>query len=102
MTYGVLWPPGARSTTASGLTARSTTARHRSSNVPSKGEGPWPLSLRQPQPSTQPRISSYERVRKRGQVIGAVPILFHHALQTPNLTSNSPEPPQVRRFDPRV
>jgi putative transposase len=56
--------------TASGLTARSTTAPHRSSNVPSKREGPWPLSLRQPQPSTQLRISSYEWVRKRGQVTG--------------------------------
>src|SRR5438270_13169181 len=29
-------------------------------------------------------------------------MLFHHALQTPNLTFNSTEPPQVRRFDPRV
>ena len=67
---GVLWQPGVRSTTASARTARSTIAPHRSSNMPSKEEGPWPLFLRQPQPSTQLRNSSYEWMRKRGQVTG--------------------------------
>src|SRR5271165_6328581 len=65
---GVLWQRGVRSTTASGPTARSATARPRSSSSPSKGAGPWPGSLRQPQPSKPMRNSSYEWLRKRGQV----------------------------------
>ena len=36
--------------------------------MPSKQAGPWPGLLRQPQPSNQQRISSYEWFRKRGQV----------------------------------
>ena len=38
-----------------GLSERTTTARPRSSTSPSKGSGPWPGSLRQPQPATQLR-----------------------------------------------
>jgi putative transposase len=65
--------PGARTTTPSGPTARSTTARPRSSARRSQGEWPWPFSLRKPQPSTQPRISSYKWMRNRGQVRPATP-----------------------------
>jgi putative transposase len=54
-------------------TARSTTARPRSSSSPSKGAGPWPGSLRKPQPSKPMRNSSYEWLRKRGQVSGTRP-----------------------------
>jgi hypothetical protein len=37
-----------------------------------------------------------------GQNIGAVTILFHHTLQAANLIFDSTEPPQVRRFNPRL
>src|ERR1700677_2191230 len=72
--FGVLWQPGVRSTTASDPTARWTIAHRRSSDSPSKGAGPWPGSLRQPQPSTQLRNSSYEWLRNRGQVTTATVI----------------------------
>ena len=49
---GVLYPS---CTTASGPTARSATARLRSSSSPSKVSGPRPGYLRQPQLSTQQR-----------------------------------------------
>jgi hypothetical protein len=51
-------------TTATVRTVHSTIARRWSSNLPSKGAGPWPGSLRQPQPATQLRIFSYEWLRK--------------------------------------
>jgi putative transposase len=57
-----------RSTTASAPIARSTIAHHKSSARYWKGAGPWPCSLPKPQPSTQPRISSHDWLRNRGQV----------------------------------
>ena len=57
-------------TTASDPTVRWTTARLWSSNSPSKETGPWPGFPRQQQPSNQQRISSYEWLRKKGQVTG--------------------------------
>src|ERR1700679_2446951 len=79
--FGVLWQPGVRSTTASDPTARWTIAHRRSSDSPSKGAGPWPGSLRQPQPSTQLRNSSYEWLRNRGQVSCALDYLHSCPLQ---------------------
>src|ERR1700722_4147913 len=66
--FDILWQSGVRSTTATVRTVHSTIARRWSSNSPSKGAGPWPGSLRQPQPATQLRIFSYEWLRNRGQV----------------------------------
>jgi putative transposase len=43
-------------------------AHHKSSARYWKGAGPWPCSLPKPKPSTQPRISSYDWMRKPGQV----------------------------------
>ena len=63
---GVLWQPGARSTTASAPTARWTTAHPTSSAHSSKGEGPWPLSLRKTLTINPTEDSSYEWMRKKG------------------------------------
>jgi putative transposase len=63
-----------------------TIARHRSSSSPSKKAGPWPGFLRQPQPPTQLRNSSYEWLiysesPVRAQTAASLPQSPHRAWQ---------------------